>query len=46
MYTLVVPSLSMRFIKNSHQNLGTKLDMLFEIAKSVKIVIVLGKQLF
>ena len=47
MYTLVVPSLSAKFIKNS-QNLpvfylGTKLDMLFKIAKSVEIVIILGK---
>ena len=46
MYTLVVPSLSTKFIKNSHQNLpvsqylGTKLYMLFEI------VLILGKQLF
>ena len=42
MYTLVVSSLSKKFIKNSHQNvqvgqyLATKLDMLFEIAKSVE----------
>ena len=49
MYTLVVSSLSTKFIKNSHQNcqfgqyLGTKLDMLFEIAKCVEIVIILGK---
>ena len=28
------------------QHLGTKLDMLFEIAKSVEIVIILEKQLF
>ena len=46
MYTLVAPSLSTNLMKNSHQNcqfsqyLGTKLDMLFEIAKSVEIVIV------
>ena len=39
MYTLVVPSLSMKFIKIAiricqfSQYLGTKLDMLFEIAK-------------
>ena len=53
MYTLVVTSLSTKFIKRPwitmHQNLpvyqclGTKLDMLFEIAKSVEIVIKLGK---
>ena len=33
MYILVVPS----------NILGTKLDMLFEIVKSVRIVIILGK---
>ena len=39
MYTLVVPSLSAKLIKiaaricQSSQYLGTKLDMLFEIAK-------------
>ena len=48
MYILVVPSLraclSTKFITNSHQNfqfsqyLVTKLDMKFEIAKSVEIV--------
>ena len=54
MYTLVIPSLSTKFIENIHQNLpvqlvqfsqysGTKLDMLLEIAKSVEIVIVLRK---
>ena len=48
---LVVPSLSTTFIKNSQKNLpvqysGQKLDMLFEIAKSVEIVIILGKKLF
>ena len=38
-----------KFIKNSHKNcqfcqyLRTKLDMLFEIAKSVEIVKILGK---
>ena len=52
MYILVDPSLSTKFIKNSHQNfpvsqcLGIKLDMLFETAKSIEIVILLGKQLF
>ena len=46
MYTLVVPSLSTKFIKNSYQfrqYLGAKLDMLFEIANSVEIVIILSK---
>ena len=49
MYTLAVPYLPTKFIKNSHQicqviqYLGTKLDMLFEIAKSVEIVIILEK---
>ena len=49
MYSLVVPSLFMKFIKIatkicqfSHY-LATKLDMLFEIAKSLEIVIILGK---
>ena len=53
MYTLVVPSLSIRKslktatrIYQFSQYLGTKLDMLFEIAKSAKIVIILEKQLF
>ena len=52
MYILVVPSLSTKFIKNSYQNcqfslyLGTKLDMLLEIAKSVETALILGKQLF
>ena len=49
MCTLVYPSLSTKRIKNSHQNLPVqpilreKFDMLFEIAKSVEIVIILGK---
>ena len=49
MYTLVVPSLSTKFIKIAtricqfSQYLGTTLDMLFEIAKSVEMVINLGK---
>ena len=50
MYILVVPSLSTKFITNSHQNLPVypifrdkALDMLFKIAKSVEIVITLGK---
>ena len=49
MYILVVPSLSTKFIKNSHQNLpvsqylGTKRDMLFDIAKSAEIVTILPK---
>ena len=49
MYTLVVPSLSMKFIKIAtkicqfSQYLGTKLDILFEIVKSLEIVIILGK---
>ena len=45
MYTLVVPSLSMKFkatrICQFSQYLGTKLDMLFEIVESIKIVIIL-----
>ena len=42
MYTLVVPSLSAKFIKKAtrilqcSQYLGGKLDMLFELAKSVE----------
>ena len=50
MYTLVVLSLSMKLIKNSHtricqfsQYLGTKLDMLLEIVSSAEIVVTLGK---
>ena len=49
MHTLVDPSMSTKFIKNStkicqfSECLGTKLDMLFEIAKSVEILIILGK---
>ena len=49
MCTLMVPSLSTKFMKNSDQfsqYLGTKLDMLLEIAKSVVIVIILGKTAF
>ena len=46
---LVIPSLSTKFIKIASricqfsQYLGTKLDMLFGIAKSVAIVIISGK---
>ena len=42
---VVVPSLSEKFIKNNQfsQYLGTKLDMLFKITKSVEIVIILEK---
>ena len=46
---LVVPSLSTNSLKIAtricqfSQYLGTKLDMLFEIAKSVEVVIVVGK---
>ena len=49
MYTLVLPSLYTKCIKIAtricqyRQYLETKLDMLFEIAKSVEIVIILGK---
>ena len=49
MSTLVVPFLSFNVIKIAtricqfSQYLGTKLDMLFEIAKSDDIVIILGK---
>ena len=49
MFTSVVPSLSTKFTKIScqfSQYLGTKLNMVFEIAKSVEIVIILEKQLF
>ena len=47
MYPLVVPSLSTNFIKNIatricqfSQYLGTMLVMLFEIAKSIQIIII------
>ena len=49
MYALVVLSLSTKFIKIAtricqfRKYLGTKLDMLFEIAKSDEIAIILGK---
>ena len=50
MYTLVVPSLSTKSaleiatrICQFSQYLGPKLEVLFEIAKSVEIVIILGK---
>ena len=49
MYILVVPSLSKKFIKKAtiisenSQFLGTTFDMLFEIAKSFEIAIILGK---
>ena len=49
MYTLIVQSLFTKFIKIAtgicqfSQYLGTKLDMLFEMVKSVEIVIILGK---
>ena len=49
MYTLVVPSLCTKFIKIANricqfsQYLGTKLDVLFEVARSVEIVTILGK---
>ena len=45
----MVPSLSKKFIQNSHQNflfgqyLGTKQDRLFHIAKSGEKVIMFGK---
>ena len=48
-YTLVLPSLSTKFIENSHQNFPVqpifrdKGDMLFELLKSVEIVIILAK---
>ena len=47
--TLVVLSLSTKFIKIAtkicqfNQYVGTKVDMLFEIVKSVEIIIILGK---
>ena len=43
-YTLVAPSLSktLKIIFQFSQYLGTKLDMLFEIAQSVEILIILG----
>ena len=46
MYTLVVPSLFTKLITGICQfslYLMTKLDILFEIAKTVEIVIILGK---
>ena len=48
MCTSVTPSLSSKFIKNSHQNfpvyqyLGRKPGMLFEIVKLIEILILLG----
>ena len=47
-YTLVVPNsceIATRICQFS-QNFGTNVSMLFEIVKSVEIVITLGKQLF
>ena len=49
MYISVVPYLSTTLITDNHHNFpvcpmfGTKLDMLFEIAKPVEIVIILGE---
>ena len=48
MYILVVPSLSNLLQKITRifqfsQYLGIRLDMLFETAKSVEIVVILGK---
>ena len=50
--TLLIPSLSTKFIKIAtrigqfSQYLEAKLDMSFDIAKSVEIVIILGKTYF